>query len=134
MSIWLKIAMIGVAGAGGALSRYGITQLCAWIFKGWPTPGWVWGTLAANVIGCLLFGLVWALTEDRWNGAVEIRYIVLVGFLGSFTTFSTFAFEGMGFAVNHRYGMVAIHLLSHMILGLFAVWLGMWLGGRTPEL
>ncbi|QDU72090.1 fluoride efflux transporter FluC [Mucisphaera calidilacus] len=134
MSELLKLGLIGLAGGLGAVSRYGVNALCAWGLRGWGAPGWVWGTLVANVAGCFAFGLVWALTESRWPGAEGVRYVVLVGFLGSFTTFSTFGFEALGFGVNHRYGMMAVHVLAHVILGVLGVWLGMMLGGRTPSL
>ena len=128
MSLWMKLLLIGLAGAGGALARYGVNQACAVVLQRWTQEGWVWGTLIANVVGCLLFGLVWSWTEGRWPGAVEVRYIVLVGFLGSFTTFSTFAFEAVGFGLTQRPYWVALHVLAHVGLGIAAVGLGLWAG------
>ncbi len=122
--------LIGVAGALGALARYGTHQLCTWALRGYTPEGWVWSTLLANTLGCFLFGIVWALTEGRWSGAVEIRHVVLVGFLGSFTTFSTFAFELVGFGQNQRYLMLCLHLSAHLSLGVAGVVLGLWLGHR----
>ncbi|MEJ2367053.1 MAG: CrcB family protein [Acidobacteriota bacterium] len=84
-----KIVWIGVAGAAGTLARYALGG----IVSRWFNHGLPWGTWTVNILGCFLFGLVWTLSVERQILPAEIRIPVLVGFMGAFTTFSTFIFE-----------------------------------------
>ena len=79
---------IALAGAAGTVSRF---LVAGWAqkFGGGRFP---WGTLTVNLVGCFLFGLIFALIEDRVNITERVRHIVLIGFMGAFTTFSTFGF------------------------------------------
>ncbi len=124
---------VGVAGALGALCRYG---LHAFFVRLWPGAGLPVGTLCVNVLGCLAFGLVvGALVApasampsggDAVAGPNVLRLALLVGFLGAFTTFSTFAFEGVELLREARYGLFTLHLAAHNGLGLLAVFLGLF--------
>ena len=89
-----KIAYIAIAGAAGTLTRYGVVSL----FQRDGVSGMPWGVFAANMVGSLLFGLIWAMSEERgWIGE-NARVIALVGFMGAFTTFSTLAFDNVQMA------------------------------------
>lgn len=85
------------------------------------------GTLFANLLGCFLIGLFMAWGQERFDFPPRIRLLVLTGFLGSLTTFSTFSFESYVMMANaetwHAYGFV----VAHILLGLLAVGLGLWL-------
>jgi CrcB protein len=87
--MWYKLIGLAVAGACGTLARYGVSGLV----QRWLGPAFPWGTAMVNVIGCFLLGLAWAVTADRWNISPETRMVILVGFVGAFTTFSTFIGE-----------------------------------------
>ena len=87
--LWQKLLLLCVAGAAGTLARY----FLAGIVQRLHPYDFPWGTLAVNAIGCLLFGLVWSLADGRHIITPATRAIILVGFMGAFTTFSTFAFE-----------------------------------------
>lgn len=84
-----RLALLAAAGAVGTLARYGL-QGAAQRFAGGSFP---WGTALVNLAGCALFGVVWAAASERHLMGPEARLVVLVGFFGAFTTFSTFAFE-----------------------------------------
>jgi len=84
-----KLALLALAGALGTLARYGMTGVIQRIHS----TSFPWGTLAVNLTGCFLAGLVWTLFEGRWSLSGETRTILLVGFMGAFTTFSAFILE-----------------------------------------
>lgn len=119
-----KLVLLALAGAVGAVARYGLSgavqHLCGEKFA--------WGTLAVNILGCFLFGVVWELAEDRWIIKPETRLIVLTGFMGSFTTFSTFAFETSRYINDSQWTLAAVNLASHNLIGVFCVVLGLAAG------
>ena len=83
------MAAIAVGGALGTLARYGVERAA-----GRPMPlGFPWATLAVNVVGSFVLGVVVTLVVERWPGDRWLRPLVAVGFCGGFTTFSTFAVE-----------------------------------------
>lgn len=85
----LQIFAVAAGGAVGAVFRYWCsTAVYAWLGRDFP-----WGTLAVNLIGSLLMGILYVLLIERLALAPEWRSALMVGFLGAFTTFSTFALE-----------------------------------------
>ncbi len=84
-----KLLLLALAGSLGTLARYGLAGL---IHRTAGTT-FPWGTLAVNVLGCFLAGLLWSLFESRWPVTSATRTIVLVGFMGAFTTFSAYILE-----------------------------------------
>ena len=115
-----KIAYIALAGAAGTLTRYGVGTL----FQRDGLSGMPWGIFVANMIGALLFGIVWAASEERgWIGA-NMRVIALVGFMGAFTTFSTFAFDNVQMARASEWGWFGANMVLTNVVGLIAVYAG----------
>ncbi len=84
-----KLAWLALAGALGTLARYGLAGFVHRV-NGVSFP---WGTVAVNLTGCFFAGLLWALFENRWPVSGETRTLVLVGFMGAFTTFSAMILE-----------------------------------------
>ena len=84
-----KLLWLSLAGAFGTLARYGLAGVVHRI-SGVSFP---WGTLTVNIFGCFVAGVLWALFENRWPLSGETRVLVLVGFMGAFTTFSAFILE-----------------------------------------
>ena len=117
-----KIILVMVGGGLGSLSRYGLTLLAAnYIGVSFP-----WGTLLANLIGCFLIGVGFALADINLLSPSG-RLFFMTGFLGGLTTFSTFALETV---TATRAGIKAIALANFLINnlgGMILVGVGMWL-------
>lgn len=119
-----KILLLSLAGALGTLARYwlsGAVQKALGI-------DFPWGTWAVNVFGCLLFGLVWVFSEERFLLSGQTRLIILVGFMGAFTTFSTYIFESSQLALDGQWLYVAANLIGQNIAGFAALFLGILIG------
>jgi CrcB protein len=119
-----KLLMIGLAGALGALARYGLGGLVQ-RYAGVTFP---WGTFVVNIIGTFLFGFIWSLVEQRLVISVETRVIILSGFLGAFTTFSSFIFETSSLMGEGQWGLAMLNVVGQIILGLTAMFLGLAAG------
>ncbi len=115
-----SILAVGLGGALGSLSRYGIVLLgkrFQWQFLGLPT-------FIANIIGCFLIGILFALALKENRISEEIRLFLAVGFCGGLTTFSTFAVENFAYLNNKSYLVFALYTAASIFFGLVAVWLG----------
>lgn len=121
--MWSKLVLIAAAGTVGTLSRYWLSGLVHRMFG----SDFAYGTLAVNAIGCLLFGLVWALAEERMAIPVLARTVILVGFMGAFTTFSTFAFETMNYVRDSQYMLAFLNVAANCVLGFAAIVSGVWI-------
>jgi len=119
-----KLAWLAAAGAVGTLARYGVAGVVQRALGG----AFPWGTLVVNAVGCLLFGLVWALAEERMVISGETRAILLVGFMGAFTTFSTFAFETSAMLRDAEWSFALANVLSQNVLGIVCFFAGLALG------
>ncbi len=116
---------MGLGGFLGAILRYllnGSVQL--WTRN----SAFPYGTLAVNLLGCLLIGLLSQLGESRNLFSPEIRSFVFVGTLGAFTTFSTFGNETMQLLRNGETALFFVNIGTQLVFGLTAVWLGHSLG------
>ena len=120
-----KILYIGLAGAVGTLARYGLS---GWVQR-LGEFSYPWGTTSVNLLGCFLFGLVWTWAEGRLWVTGEIRAVVLVGFMGGFTTFSSFAFETGMLLRDGQWLLAAANMAVQNLVGLAALALG-WAAGR----
>lgn len=85
------------------------------------------GTLIANILGSFLIGFFIAWGEYQFNFPPKIRLLILTGFLGSLTTFSTFSFESYTLISTARSWFPFLFVIGHVLLGLFAVWGGITL-------
>ena len=119
-----KLACLALAGALGTLARYGLAGLVHRI-NGASFP---WGTVAVNLTGCFLTGLVWALFENRWPVSGETRCLVLVGFMGAFTTFSALILETGELLRSAEWMYAATNVAMQNGLGFVALFAGVALG------
>ena len=115
-----ELLYIGLGGFFGSISRYLIQLLIsARLSVSFPA-----GTLAVNLVGSLLIGLFFGYVEHRHMFSPQVRLFITIGFLGSFTTFSTFAFENLELLRQGNYLNFTIYTLVSVIGGLFLVWGG----------
>jgi fluoride exporter len=120
---WIAIA---VGGAIGSVARHGVNQV---IHARWLTARFPIGTVAVNLIGCLVIGLLAGLlASERITLRGHWREFVFVGLLGGFTTFSTFGLDTFMLTRTHSAGQAALNVGLQVIGGLGAVWVGYWLG------
>ena len=113
--------LLAVAGGGsvGALLRYALS--------GWYARKFPLGTLVVNVAGCLAIGLiVGSLQEKDWLSPVW-RHFLIMGLLGSLTTFSTFGYQCVELYLDGHYALAGLNVLSNLVIGLAAVGLGLML-------
>jgi CrcB protein len=116
------VLFVAVGGALGAVARYGLS---GWVqsVAGGTFP---WGTLVVNVLGCFLLGFAFRVLQ---LSAVSpaLRGAVTVGFLGAFTTFSTFGLETVGLLQDGRWARAVAYAGGSVAVGLVAVLAGLWL-------
>ena len=122
----LHVACVAGAGAIGALARWGVA------FLGNAALGsrFPYGTLIANVLGCFIFGLVVEFLRHRELLDSYLRFLLLTGFAGAFTTFSTFGFESYQLAHERHPALAVLNIALSVGLGLAAVVAGV-AAGRT---
>jgi len=119
-----KLLLIALAGAFGTLCRYWLSgAVYAALGRDFP-----WGTWAVNILGCFLFGLVWMLSEERGLISGQARIIILAGFMGAFTTFSTFIFESGEILRDAQWLHLAVNVCGQNAVGFAALFLGSSLG------
>ncbi len=116
-----KMAMVMAGGCVGAACRYGVGLLSVRLAGG----GFPWGTLAVNLAGCFLIGLVFGLAERVLWLTPAFRLFIVTGFLGAFTTFSSFAVETVNAANGGSLRLAVFNVLLNNVGGLLLVLLGM---------
>ncbi|PKN92441.1 MAG: fluoride efflux transporter CrcB [Chloroflexi bacterium HGW-Chloroflexi-6] len=116
-----KFFIIGLGGGLGAILRYILSGLVQNWSKSISFP---YGTLAVNLLGCLLIGLLTGLAETRGLFSPEARLFIFVGLLGGFTTFSTFGNETFNLILSRESFLAVLNLATHIVLGIGMVWAG----------
>lgn len=119
-----EVVWIAVAGALGALSRYGVSTLA----NRWLGDRLAWGTLTVNILGSLLLGMLMHIGMSSDLVPKPMRMALTVGFLGAFTTFSTFSYETFRYLQNGAFGTALINVVANVVPGLLAAWLGLVIG------
>jgi fluoride exporter len=119
-----KLLLLALAGGAGTITRFGLTGLAHRIAG----AGFPFGTLVVNIFGCFLSGFFWSLFEHRWPVTGNVRVIVLIGFMGAFTTYSTYILE-TGHLLRDAAWLHALgNILLQNILGFAALFLGLTAG------
>ena len=117
-----NLLIIGMGGFVGAVSRY---LLSGWVHQWLGGSSFPYGTLAVNVLGCLLIGFLGGLVESRQLLNPEARLFLFLGVLASFTTFSTFGFETIALLRDAQLFAAFGNVAAQLFLGLTAVWAGL---------
>jgi fluoride exporter len=122
----LKHLLLVMLGGGlGAASRYTVSLMAA----RWWGAHFPWGTLMVNLAGCFLIGLLFALAERSRLLGPDLRLILITGYLGALTTFSTFALETVNSGVPLLTLRPILNILANNAGGLSLTLFGLWLGG-----
>jgi len=111
--MWQKLLLLGAAGAAGTLARYGL----AGVAQRLSDSEFPWGTLAVNVLGCFVTGAFWALAEDRLSISSQTRAVILIGFMGAFTTFSAYVLETGGLLRDAEWTWALGNVVLNNVLG-----------------
>ena len=117
----LKVLLVGVGGFFGSISRY---LVGGFVHKILDQPFFPYGTMAVNILGCFIIGLLNGVAETRQVFSPEFRTLVFIGFLGGFTTFSTFGYESFNFVRDGQFGSTIANVGIHIVFGLAAVFVG----------
>ena len=123
------LGAIAVGGALGTAARYGVAQLVHVAPGGFP-----WATFWTNVSGSFALGLVLALVLERYPPSRYVRAFVATGFLGAYTTYSTFSVEAVLLARDNHAALALVYAGVSLLAGFLAAWAGIWSARAVPEL
>jgi len=116
-----KLLAIALGGASGAVFRY----LVYYYFDRLHQSDFPWATFIVNISGSFLIGFLWGLF-DRYYISPGLRMFIFIGLLGSFTTFSTFAFDVLSLTKDGEFRLMIAYLLSSNILGIGMAFAGFY--------
>jgi CrcB protein len=117
-----QMVLVGLGGFFGSGLRF---ALGGWVQRLFPYSQLPLGTMTVNVVGCLLIGFLGGLAEQRQLMDTGLRLFLLVGVLGGFTTFSTFAYESLALGQDSLYLKMLMNIIGQVTLGFSAAWLGL---------
>jgi CrcB protein len=120
----MSLLLIGLGGFAGAISRYVVDGFVSERSGG----AFPWGTLVVNASGSFLLGLLFAMTTERAVLPAEIRGPLMIGFIGAYTTFSTYMLESWGLIESGSWGPAIANLGGSVLIGLMAVVAGLVVG------
>jgi fluoride exporter len=118
------VLAIAAGGGAGALARYGVDSMIEQRVESL----FPWATFTINVTGCFLNGLLVALVVDQLGAPSWLSRGLIVGFLGAYTTFSTFAAESYELTELSHWGLAVVNVTASAVVGISAVALGQYLG------
>ena len=117
---WFAVA---IGGALGSMARY---ALSAWIFDV-SSHKFPYATLTVNVIGSFVMGILFVIIVEKAALPAEMRSLLMIGFLGAFTTFSAFSLDALGLWQNGHVFLSLVYMLATVVLCLVAIGSAIWL-------
>ncbi|GGD91390.1 fluoride efflux transporter CrcB [Rhizobium anhuiense] len=117
----IQALLVAVGGAIGSLLRYYVGQWALRLMG----PGFPWGTLAVNVVGCFVIGVFAELIARKFNASVELRLLLITGFLGGFTTFSAFSLDAISLFERGEAVAGGVYIVASVGLSMAAVIAGL---------
>jgi len=117
---WLAVA---IGGALGAMARYAVST---WIFNA-TSHKFPYATLSVNVLGSFVMGILFVFIVERAALPAEMRGLLMIGFLGAFTTFSTFSLDALGLWQNGHLFLALVYVLATVVLCIVAISCAIWL-------
>jgi fluoride exporter len=124
----LKYVMVGVGGFIGAIARFWVGS---YIGERMGTR-FPYGTFVINISGSFLVGFIWTLLTAKAHLSPNWGYLIPVGFIGAYTTFSTFEFETLRSIQDGQFVMASLNVVLSVLLGFIAVWAGAVAGKVVP--
>ncbi len=119
----LQLFYIAFGGALGALARFGLSQL----INGLHVSRVPWGTLTVNLVGSVIIGVVFVMIVEKQLLHSDFKHLLVAGFLGAFTTYSTFSLESFQLIEEGHMMLAFLYMLSTTGVCLLGVWLGIYL-------
>lgn len=113
---WTLVVTIGLAGAAGSLCRYAVATMVSSTATGFP-----WSTFWVNVVGSALIGLILVLLLEKFPGARLARPLIVTGFLGGFTTFSTYVVDADLLVRTGDVATATLYIVASVVVGIAAV-------------
>ena len=115
-----SVLLVGLGGFVGSVARY----LVAVLFAGYISSVFPFATLAVNIVGCFLIGVLFAISDKGNILSPEWRILLTTGFCGGFTTFSTFSYESLRLMQDGEFFYLAAYVLVSVVVGLAATYIG----------
>lgn len=120
----MMILAIAIGGALGAVARFAGVSTIGMVLG----PAFPYGTLIVNIVGSFLAGLCLMILGERFIVQPELRGLLMIGFLGGFTTFSAFSIESVSLLMEGQLWKATLNTIASVTLCLIAAWLGILLG------
>jgi CrcB protein len=124
----IKYLMVGIGGFVGAIARYWLGSYIG----GKMGTRFPYGTFVINISGSFLIGLILTLLAERTHWNPNLRYLIPIGFIGAYTTFSTFEYETLRTVQDGQVWIAFLNISLSVVVGFAAVWAGVVAGRSIP--
>ena len=121
--MWMKLLWVGLGGMLGAMSRFGVSEAMNQSLG----PRFPWGTFTVNLLGSFVIGVVFVLAREQIAINAQAKLLIMTGFLGAFTTFSSYALDNYSLIKAQETQLMFVNVVVQNLLGLLFVGCGIWL-------